>query len=423
MTDKQRQDLLDHLQTAVEIELATIPVYLYTYYSINRDPSNCDNVKVDGKDIGQELVTFANKAGGIIMSVAIEEMLHLSLACNLLKSLGGQPKIYGKSPWPYPTNLPHHKAGFSVGLEKLSESQLKKFMQIELPEETGAPPEGDNWETIGQFYDYIAEKIEEWTTDADFRKERYQLEPKQGYYADSNVDTVYPKDGYYIRQPINPLDPVAKGADQAVYPNDEDSGDLIVVRNKAAALKAIEEIKHQGEGYPGKAYDDASHDEKSHYAKYRELLHGLQRIPDSAQSCFIYNFPTNPTKDTIPAVYHPFVDLVNAVFSYLMLMTEVAFTLKGPAQHSLFYIGMHKGMIFILDKIIGAMHYQTYGNGIVLSPTFENYKFASLASAKQELIDLYHAVPTAFNVGEQILDRIKDLPDVNVPEDGRVRFA
>ena len=169
MTELERQNLLRHLQTAVEIELSTIPIYLYTYYSINRAPSDCDSLPN-----GRELATFANKSGGLIMSVAVEEMLHMSLACNILRALGGQPALYGKSPGTYPTNLPHHKKGFSVGLSKLSENQLKKFLDIEKPEKKGAKPQGDNWDTIGQFYDYIEGLIKK-TSDKDYQHEDNQL--------------------------------------------------------------------------------------------------------------------------------------------------------------------------------------------------------------------------------------------------------
>ena len=421
MTDKTRETLLTHLQTAVEIELSTIPIYLYTYYSINRVPDCSDNFKN-----GQQLATFANRAGGLIMSVAVEEMLHMSLACNLLRSLGGQPALYCKSPGAYPTNLPHHKAGFSVGLSKLTADQLNLFLGIEAPEKKGAPPQGDNWETIGQFYDYVKEVIIHHTTDADFRHEDTQI-GKKGYYASNNVDTVYPKDAYYIRQPENPHDPVARGASQAVYPNNDDSGELMIVNNKAAAIKAIEIISHQGEGYPSDPEheaDDPEKNEDSHWYKYNELYKQIQTLSKGELACIVHPFPDNPTRAGYPSQFYPLVDLANAVYSYLFLLTETSFRLRGNAQYSMFYIGMHKGMIFILDKILGGMRYLYLNNkdGQVLAPTFENYQFNSLATAKQELIALCEAVPDSLQLNPNILPRIKDLPDVNVGADGHVRF-
>src|SRR3982751_5337452 len=105
-------NLGEAIQQAIEIEIATIPTYLYTYYSINRSP---DQVKIKdsiieklvakGKphseaeeialDLSAELMVFANKAGALIMSVAIEEMLHMALSSNLKQALAGMPDLIG----------------------------------------------------------------------------------------------------------------------------------------------------------------------------------------------------------------------------------------------------------------------------------------------------------------------------------------
>ena len=67
--------LRESLQTAVEIELSTIPIYLYTYYSVNRTRHTGERIT--------SLDLYANKVGSHIMSVAVEEMLHLSLSSNI----------------------------------------------------------------------------------------------------------------------------------------------------------------------------------------------------------------------------------------------------------------------------------------------------------------------------------------------------
>jgi hypothetical protein len=95
------------LQTAVEIELATIPIYLYTYYSLVRNNESGETIS--------DAQLYANKAGGIIMSVAVEEMLHMSLSSNILWSMGVMPQLYGKAPGVYPTGLPYHNPQGPVG--------------------------------------------------------------------------------------------------------------------------------------------------------------------------------------------------------------------------------------------------------------------------------------------------------------------
>lgn len=400
MTQEQRANLLTHLQTAIEIELSTIPIYLYTYYSVIRQPS--------GDRVTPEMALFANQCGGIIMSVAVEEMLHMALASNIKRALGGLPEMTGKSPAKYPTNLPHHKAGFCVGLEPLSKAQLEKFLGIEKPESLGASPECDNWETIGQFYDCIRRWIEADTEDKDFKHAAMQLSPGKGYYAPNNVDTIYPdKNG------------------KPVYPNSktELSGDLITVSDKKAALAAIAEISHQGEGYPNDDIDaDKAKDERTHYAKFLDLYNNIDQF-DSTR--FVYQFGVNPTKATLTSLRPDaagIIDLCNAVYTYLFMMTEVSYKHRDPVQSQIFNIGMHKGMIFVLDKIIGAMRSQRISPTQVLSPTFDNYTFHTQTSAKSQLVQLFEQVPSGYFIDATILQRIQDLPDIEIAAEELMKF-
>jgi hypothetical protein len=414
------QKLFTHLQTAIEIELSTIPIYLYTYYSINRMPA-VDNLPPER---GDAIATFANKAGGIIMSVAVEEMLHLSLVSNILKSLGGSPVIYGKAPESYPTNLPHHKSGFSINLTKFSELQLQEFMDIENPAPPEQEPEPDHWETLGQYYEYIAGLIKK-TDQEDYTNPEFQLTEGKGYYAPNNVDTAYPKNAFYIKNPENPDNPSARGADAAIFPNNDDSGGLKKITCKEDALLAIQEISEQGEGYPTDPtheYDDKDGLEKSHWFKYKGLLNDFKKMKlnEDELKLFIHPFPDSPDNHEYPEDIRLLDNLNNASFSYLLWMTEMSFTLQGSAQSAMFYIGMHKGMIFILDKIIGGMRYLTYTNskGITSSvaPSFKNYVFKSKETAKAELVAICKAVAAipALQLNDNILPRIQDLPDVNV---------
>lgn len=109
--------LQNALQAAIQLELGTIPPYLYAYWSI--DPAAADP---DG-------------VASSIRQIAIEEMQHMGIACNLLASTGGHPDILGAVS-AYPTMLPKdvHK-GLAVGLASLSpDLVLKTFMVIEEPQ-------------------------------------------------------------------------------------------------------------------------------------------------------------------------------------------------------------------------------------------------------------------------------------------------
>ena len=79
-------DLRRHLQWAIELEHATLPPYLCALYSLDAE-KNKDAVQV-------------------ISSVFVEEMLHLTLAANLLNAVGGSPVLDAPHLLPaYPTCL------------------------------------------------------------------------------------------------------------------------------------------------------------------------------------------------------------------------------------------------------------------------------------------------------------------------------
>lgn len=440
MTPNERKNLLNHLQTAIEIEYSTVPIYLFTYYSILRQPSNFPASIPPQRQ--NQIATFANKAGALIMSVAVEEMLHMSLAGNIIRSLGGMPdlNLYRKPSTQYPTPLPHHnpkfnpdpqaKGEFKVPLSRLTAMQLGYFLGIEYPEKRAAKPQGDNWNTIGQFYHYISDQIEQHTTDEDFGQGDEQLGPKRGYYSPNNVDTIYPKNaGVLTDAKKAPTSATLSAA--AVYPNEHDSGDLVTVTDRASALRAIDTICEQGEGSPKDPtheFDDPSDLEETHWYKFKQVREELAGFTPEEQATFVLAFPDNPTRESYTPKegaydYRPLVDLANAVFTYVFQLTQLSYRLSGDAQHMVFNIGMHKAMIFVLDKIVGAMRYyhvdgggvSGQGSGPSIAPTFENYAFKSLATAKEEMVALFYGAPVDFQQNNSnILQRMQDLPGLTL---------
>ncbi len=145
--DLDRPDALHAaLQTAIELEHATIPVYLYALYSL--EPGR------------NELVA------GMLRSVVLEEMTHMGLAANLLNAVGGSPVIARPGFIPdYPGPLPGTVGGdLEARLDRLSLDLVEHvFMKIEEPEDPLAfPAESDaafDPLTIGEFYAAIADQL------------------------------------------------------------------------------------------------------------------------------------------------------------------------------------------------------------------------------------------------------------------------
>lgn len=130
------EDLRRHLQWAIEVEHSTLPPYLTALYSL--DPMrNAD-------------------AAQLIGGVFVEEMIHLALAANLLNAVGGQPRLDAPHMLPpHPRTMPHADRSIALALLPFGQEALGMFLRLEQPAHPGDPAEGDNYETIGQFYDAI----------------------------------------------------------------------------------------------------------------------------------------------------------------------------------------------------------------------------------------------------------------------------
>lgn len=146
------------MQSAIGLELATIPTYLSTYYSINRaqDQEKLHKQILDDIDkstvpegttlteLVQELtvdvLVHANKSAALVMSVVIEEMLHLSLASNVKQAIIGAPDIVSLAMGlTFPAFLKGHEPEFYINAAPLSPAQLNTFLQIESPKKYTDP--------------------------------------------------------------------------------------------------------------------------------------------------------------------------------------------------------------------------------------------------------------------------------------------
>ena len=140
------QAVCSALQSAIVLEHATIPLYLYALYSLD--------------------ATKNASIADIIQSVVIEEMLHMTLSSNVLNALGGSPQIDQPGFVPtYPGPLPGGvQGGLTVNLAPFSPQQLQTFLDIEEPEtplniKALHASETDTI-TIGEFYDAITKAID-----------------------------------------------------------------------------------------------------------------------------------------------------------------------------------------------------------------------------------------------------------------------
>ncbi len=130
------------LQSAIELEHATIPLYLYALFSL-REGEN-------------------REVAAILRSVVVEEMLHMVLLANVGNALGARPRLFTPSFVPrYPGRLPGGvEKQLTVRLRAFSLGQLRVFIDLEesrdpLSLRAGAVDD-DPTTTIGEFYAAIA---------------------------------------------------------------------------------------------------------------------------------------------------------------------------------------------------------------------------------------------------------------------------
>lgn len=449
------ENLGEAIQQAIEIEISTIPTYLFTYYSINRAPAQQTMInvlanallKIDKEprytfdeaneialNLSADIMVFANKTGALIMSVAIEEMLHMALSSNLKQALAGMPILYGRSPATWPTDLPGHKPALKINTAKLSLLQLETFLNIEKP----MKPKQQNlkmrrayipYPTIGEFYEMVIQCLDK-NPGLKYNTHSPQLVPGKGYYAQNNIDTIY-----YDKE------------HKPVFTNKDDSGDLICVADKTSALAAINLIVEQGEGqlvkqapyldkennldfvallqydFTPKEGEEASHFEK--FAQIYQMYYGMEKkyeafgIKDiSFSDLFVMNIATNPATSDYPSHIAPVSDLINGIYTYIFVMIEECYRKSGSTQYETFMFGIHKSMIFILNSLCGdimKLKYKTAtGEEYYAAPTFENYPFSPLARPKSQLQDLYNAAVKVYPAISYLGNRVNDLPDVDL---------
>ncbi|MEO1334439.1 MAG: ferritin-like protein, partial [Myxococcota bacterium] len=232
-----------YLYRALILEHATIPPYLTALYSI-RPQTNSD-------------------ASHILRVVVVEEMLHLTIAANLMNAIGGSPDLTKPDFVPeYPTYLPDGETDFKVGLECFSPDAIDTFLKIERPSRAPADqprrvsrrrrdvktlavcPDNEDLEffSIGDFYNEI----------------------KHGF------EYLYEQRGPSLFSG----DPRRQVTSQYYYSG---GGELNAVTDMASARAAIDLVIDQGEGHGGKIYDTER--ELAHFYRFEQLKLGRYYQP------------------------------------------------------------------------------------------------------------------------------------------------
>jgi hypothetical protein len=219
------RDLEDHLHRAVALELSTVPLYLYAYYSIE-DP--------------------LSRAAQTLRSVVMQEMAHTCLATNLLVAIGGTPRFDASMGVPndvptYPSEMPFHVPSLTLRLQAASVPLVRDvFCAVERPMTVRDVPESGQFTTIGQFYAAIMAAF-------------HHLLEKDG------------APGVFVGERWRQLTTGYHGGYAGA------TGHLVDVHDLASARAAIHEIVRQGEGSARGEGDGEDGDELAHYWRFNQI--------------------------------------------------------------------------------------------------------------------------------------------------------
>ena len=285
-------DLYWLVQKAIELEHATIPPYLAAYYSLKLGSNGM--------------------VGDIIRSVVLQEMLHMSIASNLMIAIGGSAEINRRHFVPrYPGPLPMGIGnGLIVPIEKCSVELVEKvFMVIEEPEnpihipvrlQATAEGTGPEFHTIGEFYAALDQKLQELGQPA--------------FLGDFGLEMV----------------------DNTWFPPNE----LFPITGPESASAAIQLIVEQGEGTQTSPLDPE--DEPAHYYRFQQIVKGKRLERDPATGGFVFggapvaidernvwNMQANGDPDTLPENSRARRASVQFAYGYTSLLNALHRTFNG----------------------------------------------------------------------------------------------
>lgn len=230
--------LREYLWVAMQLEHSTLPPYLTALYSIRPGTNSA--------------------AYHIIRVVAVEEMLHLTLAANMLNAVGGSADLTAPGFVPdYPASLPDGETDFKVSRRRFSREWVQNVLQIERPKE--APDEQS------RLVHRSARKGRRLAVAPD--------EPSMQYYS---IGEFYAEIGRGFRHLHKEMgDTLFSGDPARQVPKEyfySGGGTLLTVTDLASAEAAIRLISEQGEGHGGQIYDHQR--ELAHYYRFEQLMLG-----------------------------------------------------------------------------------------------------------------------------------------------------
>ncbi len=331
--------------------------YLYASFALKRNTS---------EGVTQEQLDKVMSWDRTIIGVAEQEMLHLSLANNLLSSLGAAPYFARPN---FPVRSRYFPSSVRLGLMPLDELSLSYFLYLERPEsmsvqdvpgfssekitvdEDAVVPVGQEFATVGQLYRGIETGIE--------------------YLAEKNGESKV-----FIGGSAGQATPEYFG-----WP------ELVGVTDLETAKKAVETIVTEGEGARGDW-------KNSHFGRFLGILNEFRdlrasdpKFEPSRPVVAAYAHPPADMNDIVQIIDDPFTasisDLFNGSYDVLLQILIRFFTQSGTTPEELKILS-NTAIRMMLTVIKPLGHYLTtlpvgpHLPGITAGPVFEMFSTSNM---------------------------------------------
>src|SRR6187399_24212 len=119
-----REQLWGLLAEAAEIEHHLMCCYLYAYFSMKER---------EDEGLSADELDMVKRWRGEILGVAIEEMSHLAMVCNILSATGAPAHFTHQN---FPVAPGFHPAGVVVKLAPFDADTLQHFIYLERPHDS-----------------------------------------------------------------------------------------------------------------------------------------------------------------------------------------------------------------------------------------------------------------------------------------------
>jgi hypothetical protein len=380
---ENREELLFLLGEASQLEHMLMCEYLFAVFSLKRDVS---------EGITTEQLEAIKRWDRVISEVAAQEMLHLTLASNMLSAIGSSAHFNRPN---FPQQSKYFPAGVKVALLPFGKDALLHFLYLERPEgleredaailesrsveeephrvitSQNLVPEPEEFATVGHLYRGIERGFQ-------------QLVEKQG------------------EQDIFIGPPKAQATQQYFsWP------ELITVTNLASAIQAIETIVEEGEGARGDW-------QQAHYGKFLQVYNEYQALKQQDP-----NFePTRPVRaafvrqpaDTVPVdlISDPVTagvsNLFNASYATLLSILNRFFLHGGETDEEFKLLSdVAVDMMFNVIRPVGilltTLPIGPHLPGVMAGASFETYRLGG------------HPLPHRYGAWVIIHERLVELAD------------